>query len=69
MSNIVNKRHKFTICDGEKEDEDNFHYLVRLLKKLKEIEVTRLMERDMAEQVEKNRKVGLFYGENDYRMP
>ena len=41
-SNIVNKKRKHDICQGLREDEENFHNLTRLLVKIKEIELTRL---------------------------
>jgi len=56
-------------CVGARDEEENFHYLTRLLKKLREIELTRQIERDMAEQAEKSRRSGVASCENDFRLP
>ena len=67
-SNIVNKKRHYDVCQGLRDDEDNFHYLIRLLVKLKEIELTRQIEREQADIIEKNRRAGLYCNDSDYRV-
>ena len=50
------------MSEGLIDDEENFRYLIKLLVKIREIELTRQMEREQAEFAEKHlKKGGGFY--------
>ena len=48
-SNIVNRKRHYEVSEGLIDDEENFRFLVKLLIKLKEMELVKKMERERAE--------------------
>ena len=48
-SNIVNRKRHYEVSEGLIDDEENFRFLVKLLIKLKEMELLKKMERERAE--------------------
>lgn len=54
------------MSEGLIDDEENFRYLIKLLVKLREMELTRQYERDQADYAEKHpRKGGSYYGRGE----
>ena len=48
-SNIVNRKRHYEVSEGLIDDEENFRFLVKLLIKLKEMELAKKMERERAD--------------------
>ena len=58
------------MAEGVISDEENFKYLVKLLIKLKDMELARQHERERSEFSEKHRqKAGYYYGHQELEHP
>ena len=57
------------MSEGSKDEEENFRYLIKLLVKIREMELSRQMEKDQNDFAERQRKLGGFYHNNGYERP
>ena len=61
----MNRKRHHEVSEGLIDDEDNLRYVIKLLVKLREIELNRQMEKDQAEFAEKHMKknsAASYYG-------